>query len=97
MTAIGYRSYFKNSWNQFDFVVIFGSLISILLSVRSDLNLKGAMTIIRAIRIMRIMRLIRRAKSLNLIFNTFVITIPGLVNIGGLLFLLIYLYSIMGM
>ena len=33
---------------------------------------------------------------MRLIFNTFVVTIPSLANIGGLLTLLLYLYSILG-
>ena len=55
------------------------------------------MTIGRAIRILRIVRLIKRAKSLDLIFNTFLISLPGLVNVGGLLVLIIYFYSILAM
>lgn len=44
------------------------------------------------------MRLIKRgSNSLNLIFNTFVITLHSLVNIGGLLLMFIYMYSILGM
>ena len=31
-----------------------------------------------------------------MIFNAFVITIPSLANVGGLLFLLLYLYAILG-
>lgn len=42
------------------------------------------------------LRLVKRAKSLNIIFETFLITIPALANIGGLLLLLLYLYSIIG-
>ena len=44
------------------------------------------------------MRLVKRAgKSLNLIFNTFLITLHSLVNIGGLLLVFIFMYSILGM
>lgn len=46
---------------------------------------------------MRIVRLIKRAKSLNLIFNAFLVTLPGAMNIGLLLLLILYLYSVMGM
>jgi hypothetical protein len=60
------------------------------------MDLKGVVTIIRTFRILRVVRLIKRAKSLNLIFNTFIITLPALGNIGGLLLLLLYLYSILG-
>ena len=43
------------------------------------------------------MRLIKRGNSLRLIFNTFVITLHSLANIGGLLLLFIFMYSILGM
>lgn len=96
--SLGLNTYFKDAWNSFDFVVLTSSIISIILSnVTEALSIKGAFTIIRAFRILRVFRLIKRAKSLNMIFNTFIITLPGLVNIGGLLLLLIYLYSIIGM
>lgn len=29
-------------------------------------------------------------------FNTFIVTLPALVNVGGLLLLLLYLYSVLG-
>jgi len=41
--------------------------------------------------------LIKRAKSLQLIFNTFIITLPALMNVGGLLLFFLYMYSIVGM
>lgn len=44
----------------------------------------------------RVFRLIKRAKSLKIIFETFVVTIPALANVGGLLMLMLYLYSILG-
>jgi hypothetical protein len=44
----------------------------------------------------RILKLIKRAKSLKIVFNTFLITLPALANVGGLLMLLLYLYSILG-
>lgn len=53
-------------------------------------------TLIRAFRISRILRLVKRAKSLKIIFETFLVTIPALVNVGGLLLLFLYLYSILG-
>ena len=31
-----------------------------------------------------------------MIFNTFIVTLPALVNVGGLLLLLLYLYSVLG-
>jgi hypothetical protein len=96
LMAMGVNEYCKNPWNIFDFFIIIGSLGSIFLYFYLDVPVKGAITIVRSFRILRVIRLIRRAKSLNLIFNTFVITMPALINIGGLLLLVIYLYAIVG-
>ena len=32
-----------------------------------------------------------------MIFNTFIVSLPGLINIGGLLLIIVYFYSILGM
>lgn len=95
--AYGYAAYFQDNWNQFDFVVVVSSVLSIVVTLATKVNLRGAVTIVRAFRVLRVIRLIKRAKSLNMIFNTFLISLPGLVNIGALLLLLLYLYSILGM
>ena len=58
--ALG-RIYFHEGWNIFDFIVSFGSLISIFLTAFTSLNLGGAVTIVRAFRISRVFRLIKRA------------------------------------
>ena len=55
------------------------------------------MTIIRVFRLARIFRLIRRAKSLRIIFNTFVTTLPSIMNVGILLLLLQLVYTILGL
>lgn len=97
MIGYGFAHYFRSGWNKFDFFIVVTSVLSIFISFTSTISIKGAVTIVRAFRILRIARLIRRAKSLHLIFNTFLITLPALVNVGGLLFLLVYFYSILGM
>jgi hypothetical protein len=90
------RTYFKEGWNIFDLVIVIGSLISIFISANTKLNLKGATSIIRVFRVGRVLKLIKRAKSLKIVFNTVLVTMPALANIGGLLCLLLYLYSILG-
>jgi hypothetical protein len=78
-------------------VIILGSFISIFISANTSLEIKGVITILRSFRILRLLRLIKRGQSLRLIFNTFVITLHSLANIGGLLLLFIFMYSILGM
>jgi len=96
--AIGPALYFNDGWNVFDFFIVAGSLAGVLIAKQSAVQIKGATSILRAFRLMRILRLVKRGgKSLILIFNTFVITMKSLSNIGGLLLVFIYMYSIVGM
>jgi hypothetical protein len=101
--GIGILNYVKDGWNIFDFIVASISLVSILISASTFVNVK-AISLLRAFRIFRLSRLLRQlrllkrgGKSLNLIFNTFVITMQSLANIGSLLILMMYIYSIIGM
>lgn len=94
--ALGPVRYFKDNWNKFDFIIVLGTTILILLVLSIKLDVGPQTTIIRAFRISRILRLVKRAKSLNIIFETFIVTIPALVNVGGLLLLFLYLYSVLG-
>lgn len=90
------KTYFKDGWNIFDLLVAVGTFSSIFISNFTNLSLGGATSIVRAFRISRVFRLIKRAKSLRLIFNTFIVTLPALVNVGTLLLLIQYLYSVLG-
>lgn len=96
ISALGPRKYLKDSWNVFDFGILIGSIISIVLYYAAGVKIKSAVMIVRSFRILRVVRLIKRAKSLSLIFNTFIVSLPALLNIGGLLLLLLYIYSILG-
>ena len=95
LIALG-KGYFQDGWNVFDFVIVIGTYIGVTITATTNVSVGPQTTIIRSFRIGRIFRLVKQAKSLRLIFNTFVVTIPSLANIGGLLTLLLYLYSILG-
>ena len=90
-----------NLWNIFDFVIVVGTLIGLIVQWAStDDTEAGNVTtiamIIRTFRICRIVRLVKRAKSLRMLFNTLLLTLPGLANVGSLLFLFLFIYGIMG-
>lgn len=96
MIAMGPKVYFLEGWNIFDFTIIFGSMLSLFIP-SNTLSIRGAITIMRSFRILRLLRLIKLGKNLRLIFNTFVISLPSLANIGGLLLLFIFMYANIGM
>jgi voltage-dependent calcium channel L type alpha-1D len=89
-------AYFRDGWNVFDFIIVLGTYIGIIITETTRFTVGSQATLIRTFRIGRVLRLVKRAKSLRMIFNTFVITIPSLANVGGLLMLFLSIYSILG-
>ena len=88
--------YFKENWNLFDFFIVLISLLSILLESLLGVGVGSQTTLVRAFRVMRVLRLIKRAKVLKIIIDTFIVTLPSLANVGGLLLLIVYIYAVLG-
>ena len=83
--------YFADRWNCFDFFCVFITVLG------WGLGGSGAASVLRVLRLARIFRLIRKLKGLRMLFNTLLISVPGLINIGSLLFLLCFVFAILGM
>ena len=96
ITAEGPRDYFKEQWNQFDFTISFSSIVSMVIDLTTPLNIGSKFSIIRTLRGARILRMIKNAKVLRMIIDTFIITVPSFVNMGGLLFLILFIYAVLG-
>ena len=96
LIAFGSR-FFKDGWNRFDAFIVVGTGVGIILSHYTSIDLSTSTLVIRAFRIGRMLKLFRRFKSLKIIFQTFLVSLPALANVGSLLFLLLYIYSILGM
>jgi hypothetical protein len=90
------KLYFKDGWNIFDFCVVISTYFQIGLNYAFSVDMGTWALVLRIFRMGRILRLVRKAQSLRDMFNTFIRTIPSLANIGLLLFLLIYIYSLIG-
>jgi len=94
--AAMHQLYFDDNWNRFDCTIVIGTLIGLIAKAASGNGGSGGITtVIRTFRIGRIFRLVNGAESLNQLFNTLLLTIPGLVNIGMLLALLYFIFSVM--
>ncbi len=88
--------FFDDGWNKFDFIVVCSSNIFILISI--FLSQTGPLSsVIRLVRVCRLFRLIKRVKKLRLLFNTLIVSLPSIINIGSLLLLLFFIYGIIGM
>lgn len=92
-------NYFKDGWFVFDFVIVVGSSILFLASIGGDgddLKVTEAVTAARLLRIFRLLRLFRKLKSLQGIFSTFLSTLPHMLNVGGIMLLIVYIYAVLG-
>lgn len=96
MIAFGFRIYFHDNGNSFDFAIVIASVISSLVSIKFDMEFGASATFIRALRLARILKFVQRAKHIRVIFETLMITLPALTNIGGLLLLFLYMFSVLG-
>ena len=90
LTAMG-RKYFGSRWNLFDFFCVVTSILGVAANVGSTTS------VLRVFRLARVFRLVRKLKGLRMLFNTLVISLPGLINIGALLFLLCFVFAVLGM
>ena len=88
--------YFKDSWNNFDFSIVIGTIFGVIMQEVMGSSAGSMATVIRIFRIGRIFRMVKSAKSLRMLFNTLMVTLPSMINIAGFLFLLLFIYSIMG-
>lgn len=97
LTALG-KIYFAEPFNRFDFVVVIMTLFGVLMEQLNLFTSVGtAISVLRSFRITRIMRLIRSARSLRIIFETFIVTLPQMAIIGGLLTIILFMYAVLGL
>lgn len=96
LLGFGFKQYFSEAWNIFDFIVTFGSDIGVILKLTTGNSNVAALLVVRMFRIGRIFRLIQNAKSLRTLFNTLMLTLPSLANVGGILLLMLFIYTIIG-
>jgi voltage-gated sodium channel len=79
--------YFKDPWNVFDFVVVALCLIP------ADFHYAA---VLRLARILRTLRLISAVPRLQLVVTSLIKSMPSMAYVGGLLFLLFYVYGVLG-
>ncbi|XP_037610697.1 sodium channel protein type 4 subunit alpha A isoform X1 [Sebastes umbrosus] len=91
--------FFTNGWNVFDFVVVILSIAGIMLSdiIEKYFVSPTLFRVIRLARIGRILRLIKGAKGIRTLLFALMMSLPALFNIGLLLFLIMFIFSIFGM
>lgn len=95
LVAFGWE-YFDDSWNRFDFFVVCGTLLSVIIQATTGKSVRSIAMLVRVFRVTRIIRLVKASKSIRQILLTLYIALPGLSNIASILFLMLFIYATMG-
>ena len=100
--GLGFKKYWSSNWNRFDGFVVCASFIDIIFQavhVNSVAFLRigpQIARIFRVLRISRLFRLIKRFSGLRRIISTLIFSLPSLMNVTALLFLVFFIYAILG-
>ncbi|XP_058260603.1 sodium channel protein type 4 subunit alpha B isoform X2 [Hemibagrus wyckioides] len=100
LKLIALRQYFFHvGWNIFDFIVVILSILGLVLAdiIEKYFVSPTLFRVIRLARIGRVLRLIRGAKGIRTLLFALMMSLPALFNIGLLLFLIMFIFSIFGM
>ncbi len=96
IVALGPLSYLREAGNLFDLFIVVSSIVTSIVSITMNVDFGASTTFLRALRIARIFKYFKKSKQIKVIFETVIVTIPALTNIGGLLLLFLYIFSVLG-
>ncbi len=78
-------SFFKNGWNNFDFIIVTIALIPS----------SGPLSILRAFRIFRALRLLSVIPSMKKVIQAMFYAIPGIASVGTIILLIFYISAVL--
>jgi len=93
--SYGFRSYFKDSWNTFDFITVLGSIVDALM-VEFAKNFFNV-GFLRLFRAARLIKLLRQGYTIRILLWTFVQSFKALPYVILLIAMLFFIYAIIGM
>jgi len=88
--------YFWDSWNCFDFFCVVSTAVGLVYGILSS-NGSFSSRVIGVLRTLRLFRLVRFSRGLRHIFTAFLVSIPKLANVCGILILLLFVFAVLGM
>ncbi|GMT06678.1 hypothetical protein PENTCL1PPCAC_28852, partial [Pristionchus entomophagus] len=99
LTALGFKRFFRERWNQLDMFIVILSIAGIIFEEFEALELPINPTIIRVMRVLRIARvlkLLKMAKGIRSLLDTVGEALPQVGNLGSLFFLLFFIFAALG-
>uniref|UniRef100_A0A8C3K161 Voltage-dependent L-type calcium channel subunit alpha n=1 Tax=Calidris pygmaea TaxID=425635 RepID=A0A8C3K161_9CHAR len=99
LMAFKAKGYFGDPWNVFDFLIVIGSIIDVILSEidDSDDNSRVSITFFRLFRVMRLVKLLSRGEGVRTLLWTFIKSFQALPYVALLIVMLFFIYAVIGM
>ncbi|XP_076332235.1 sodium channel protein para-like isoform X1 [Tachypleus tridentatus] len=91
LIAVSPKTYFREGWNIFDFIIVALSLL--------ELTLEGVqgLSVLRSFRLLRVFKLAKSWPTLNLLISIMGKTVGALGNLTFVLGIIIFIFAVMGM
>lgn len=104
------QNYFGDAWNVFDFIVVLGSFIDIIMSdvgktmtvektnpTETAVSKSNYTVFFRLFRVMRLVKLLSRGEGIRTLLWTFLKSFQALPYVALLIVMLFFIYAIIGM
>ncbi|KAM7115264.1 voltage-dependent L-type calcium channel subunit alpha-1C isoform 9-T9 [Molossus nigricans] len=104
------KGYFSDPWNVFDFLIVIGSIIDVILSetnpaehsqcsslMTTEENSRISITFFRLFRVMRLVKLLSRGEGIRTLLWTFIKSFQALPYVALLIVMLFFIYAVIGM
>ncbi|XP_047134676.1 voltage-dependent N-type calcium channel subunit alpha-1B isoform X1 [Hydra vulgaris] len=91
------QNYFRDGWNVFDFIIVLGSVLDFLFLKLSGPDIPFDPSLFRLFRAARLIKLLRRGYTIRILLWTFLQSFKALPYVAMLIFLLFFIYAIIGM
>ncbi|KAM4797020.1 voltage-dependent L-type calcium channel subunit alpha-1S [Rhinophrynus dorsalis] len=107
LAAFKAKGYFGDPWNVFDFLIVIGSVIDVILSEidtpaipaapGSEDSSRISITFFRLFRVMRLVKLLSRGEGVRTLLWTFIKSFQALPYVALLIVMLFFIYAVIGM
>ena len=78
-------------------IVVIADITWVLdIAMEQDVGLIKFMQVIKALRIFRLFRLIRVSKNLRVLVDSLIVIFPSVANVGSLILLILFIFSVIG-
>ena len=96
LAGFGFKEYFADAWNTFDFVIVIGSFLDIAMANLMEGG-GASISMLRLFRALRLVKLLAKGESIRQLLYTFIKSFQALPYVALLVALVFFIYGVVGM